>query len=81
MKFKAINIFTFDLCCNFFYFGVLFCCITHFASFQMAMYKGKKSDPNKPKRPMTAYFIFLGDFRTKMKNRGVDHKEILRLGQ
>ncbi|XP_025107401.1 high mobility group protein B2-like [Pomacea canaliculata] len=46
---------------------------------EMAMYKGKKSDPNKPKRPMTAYFIFLGDFRTKMKNRGVDHKEILRL--
>lgn len=44
------------------------------------MYKGKKSDPNKPKRPMTAYFIFLGDFREKMKNRGVDHKEILRLG-
>ena len=46
----------------------------------MALYKGKKSDPNKPKRPMTAYFIFLGDFRIKMKNRGVDHKEILRLG-
>lgn len=46
----------------------------------MTMYKGKKSDPNKPKRPMTAYFIFLGDFREKMKNRGVDHKEILRLG-
>merc|ERR1712154_373471 len=46
---------------------------------EMALYKGKKSDPNKPKRPMTAYFIFLGDFREKMKNRGVDHKEILRL--
>lgn len=46
---------------------------------EMALYKGKKSDPNKPKRPMTAYFIFLGDFRIKMKNRGVDHKEILRL--
>jgi len=46
---------------------------------EMALYKGKKTDPNKPKRPMTAYFIFLGDFRIKMKNRGVDHKEILRL--
>jgi len=46
---------------------------------EMALYKGKKVDPNKPKRPMTAYFIFLGDFREKMKNRGVDHKEILRL--
>jgi len=46
---------------------------------EMAAYKGKKVDPNKPKRPMTAYFIFLGDFRQKMKDRGVDHKEILRL--
>lgn len=46
---------------------------------QMAAYKGKTTDPNKPKRPMTAYFMFLGDFREKMKNRGVDHKEILRL--
>jgi len=46
---------------------------------EMALYKGKKTDPNKPKRPMTAYFMFLGDFRQKMKNRGVDHKEILRL--
>ena len=51
-----------------------------FCHFQMELYKGKKTDPNKPKRPMTAYFIFLGDFREKMKNRGVDHKEILRLG-
>ena len=48
---------------------------------QMSLYKGKKIDPNKPKRPMTAYFIFLSDFRVKMKNRGVDHKEILRLGE
>merc|ERR1711963_511016 len=46
---------------------------------EMAAYKGKKTDPNKPKRPMTAYFMFLGDFRVKMKDRGVDHKEILRL--
>ncbi|XP_076468813.1 high mobility group protein B3-like isoform X2 [Babylonia areolata] len=46
---------------------------------EMTAYRGKKVDPNKPKRPMTAYFIFLGDFRIKMKNRGVDHKEILRL--
>jgi hypothetical protein len=48
---------------------------------EMASYKGKKTDPNKPKRPMTAYFIFLGDFRVKMKNRGIDHREILRLGE
>eukprot|EP00745_Piridium_sociabile_P033484 TRINITY_DN57391_c1_g2_i3.p1 TRINITY_DN57391_c1_g2~~TRINITY_DN57391_c1_g2_i3.p1 ORF type:complete len:203 (-),score=78.32 TRINITY_DN57391_c1_g2_i3:1424-2032(-) len=46
---------------------------------EMTAYRGKKVDPNKPKRPMTAYFMFLGDFRIKMKNRGVDHKEILRL--
>lgn len=46
---------------------------------EMALYKGKKTDPNKPKRPMTAYFIFLGDFRIKMKNRGINHKDILRL--
>ncbi|KAL8594722.1 hypothetical protein ACOMHN_051668 [Nucella lapillus] len=46
---------------------------------QMTAYRGKKTDPNKPKRPMTAYFMFLGEFREKMKNRGVDHKEILRL--
>ena len=65
------------LLCNLSAFVVYF---LSFSQFQMALYKGKKCDPNKPKRPMTAYFIFLGDFRIKMKNRGVDHKEILRLG-
>ena len=65
------------LLCNLSAFVVYF---LSFSQFQMALYKGKKCDPNKPKRPMTAYFIFSGDFRIKMKNRGVDHKEILRLG-
>ena len=46
---------------------------------EMALYKGKESDPNKPKRPLTAYFIFLHDFRIKMKGHGVDHKEMLKL--
>ena len=55
-------------------------CVPDAFCLQMALFKGKTTDPNKPKRPMTAYFIFLSDFRVKMKNRGVDHKEILRLG-
>ncbi|XP_033744913.1 high mobility group protein B3-like [Pecten maximus] len=45
---------------------------------EMAMFKGKTVDPTKPKRPQTAYFLFLGDFRKKMKNSGLDHKDIIR---
>ncbi|XP_060075409.1 high mobility group protein B3-like [Ylistrum balloti] len=45
---------------------------------EMAMFKGKTVDPNKPKRPQTAYFLFLGQFRKDMKNSGIDHKDIIR---
>lgn len=45
---------------------------------EMAQYNGKTKDPNKPKRPPTAYFIFLADFRIQMANSGIEHKELLR---
>lgn len=48
---------------------------------EMAKYKGKsKVDDGKPKKPQTAYFLFLADFRVKMKGKNVEHKEILKLG-
>jgi len=38
--------------------------------------KGKKlKDPNAPKRPLSAYFLWLGEFRTRMK---VERPEIVR---
>lgn len=46
---------------------------------EMAAYKGKTVDPNKPKRPPTAYFLFLADYRIRMKDKGVEHKELLKL--
>merc|ERR1712179_658465 len=46
---------------------------------EMAAYKGKTVDPNKPKRPPTAYFLFLADFRVKMANKGIEHKELLKM--
>ena len=46
----------------------------------MAAYKGKTVDPNKPKRPPTAYFLFLADFRPRMAGKGIEHKELLKLG-
>jgi len=46
---------------------------------QMAAYKGKVVDPNKPKRPPTAYFLFLADFRIRMADSKVEHKELLRM--
>jgi high mobility group protein B1/high mobility group protein B3 len=45
---------------------------------EVAKYKGTKvKDSNKPKRPQTAYFLFLADFREKMKGKIKVHKEIL----
>lgn len=38
---------------------------------------GKVKDANKPKRPQTAYFLFLADFRVKMKGKIKVHKEVL----
>lgn len=47
---------------------------------EMAKYKGKsKVDDGKPKKPQTAYFLFLADFRVKMKGKNIEHKEILKL--
>ena len=42
----------------------------------MYAYKGK--DANKPKRPMSAYFIWLGEFREKMKGKFAENKDLLR---
>ena len=41
-------------------------------------YKGK--DPNKPKRPMSSYFLWLADFRSENKDRILENKELLRAG-
>ncbi|CAG5118595.1 unnamed protein product, partial [Candidula unifasciata] len=46
---------------------------------EMAAYKGKSVDPNKPKRPPTAYFLFLAGFRIRMANKGIEHKELLKM--
>ncbi|NP_001298193.1 high mobility group protein B3-like [Biomphalaria glabrata] len=46
---------------------------------EMAVYKGKSVDPNKPKRPPTAYFLFLADYRIRMANKGIEHKELLKM--
>jgi hypothetical protein len=46
---------------------------------EMGVYKGKTVDPNKPKRPPTAYFVFLAGFRIKMANKGIEHKELLKM--
>ena len=35
-------------------------------------------DPNKPKRPSTAYFHFMADFRAKMKGSDISHKDVIR---
>jgi len=45
----------------------------------MGRYKNK--DPNRPKRPMSAYFLWLGDFREKMKSKIPENKELLRAGE
>ena len=37
-------------------------------------------DPNKPKRPSTAYFHFMADFREKMKGSDIGHKDVIRYG-
>jgi len=42
---------------------------------QMNAYKGKDAD--RPKRPQSSYFLFLGDFREKMRDAKLEHKEIL----
>ena len=33
-----------------------------------------KKDPNAPKRPMTAYFLFMGDKRAEVREKNPDFK-------
>ena len=35
-------------------------------------------DPNKPKKPQSAYFLFLARFREEMKESGMSHRDILK---
>lgn len=42
----------------------------------MSAYKGK--DANKPKRPMSSYFLWLGDFRAENKEKFAENKDLLR---
>ena len=44
---------------------------------EMGVFKPAR-DPNKPKRPSTAYFHFLADFRQKMKGSDIGHKDVIR---
>lgn len=51
---------------------------------EMKLYGGPGSkkasrDPTQPKRPLSGYFLFLADFRTKMAGSNMEHKEILKL--
>ncbi|KAJ1436365.1 High mobility group box domain [Sesbania bispinosa] len=45
--------------------------------------KGKKKvkDPNMPKRPPTAFFVFLDDFRKTFKEANPDSKDVKRVGK
>ncbi|XP_027367458.1 high mobility group B protein 7-like [Abrus precatorius] len=44
--------------------------------------KGKKvKDPNMPKRPPTAFFLFLDDFRKTFKEANPDSKDVKRVGK
>ncbi|XP_020210263.1 high mobility group B protein 7 [Cajanus cajan] len=44
--------------------------------------KGKKvKDPNMPKRPPTAFFAFLDDFRKSFKEANPDSKDVKRVGK
>ncbi|BAT93625.1 high mobility group B protein 7-like isoform X1 [Vigna umbellata] len=44
--------------------------------------KGKKvKDPNKPKRPPTAFFVFLDEFRKTFKEANPDSKDVKRVGK
>merc|ERR1719376_547648 len=44
---------------------------------EMTIFKPAR-DPNKPKRPSTAYFHFMADFRAKMKGSDISHKDVIR---
>lgn len=45
---------------------------------EMSAYTGKPAkDETKPKRPQTAYFLFLADYRKKMKGSDISNKELI----
>lgn len=41
---------------------------------------GGKVEDGKPKRPQSAYFLFLADHRKDCKGKDIGHKDILRQG-
>ncbi|MED6110975.1 hypothetical protein PIB30_117842 [Stylosanthes scabra] len=41
----------------------------------------KEKDPNKPKRPPTAFFVFMDDFRKTFKEANPDSKDVKRVGK
>lgn len=47
---------------------------------EMSNYKGRKTtkDPAKPKRPCSAYFIFLAEFRAENKSKYSEHKDLIK---
>ncbi|CAD5126091.1 DgyrCDS14259 [Dimorphilus gyrociliatus] len=49
-------------------------------SSEMSNYKGRKTtkDPSKPKRPCSAYFIFLAEFRVENKSKYSEHKDLIK---
>ncbi|CAC5410317.1 unnamed protein product [Mytilus coruscus] len=45
---------------------------------EMQAYTGKPmKDENKPKRPQSAYFLFLADYRKKMKGSDISNKDLI----
>ncbi|KAH9793152.1 High mobility group B protein 3 [Citrus sinensis] len=42
---------------------------------------GKKKDSNAPKRPLSAYFIFMEDFRKSFKESFPDNKSVAAMGK
>lgn len=46
----------------------------------MKIYKPNR-DPNKPKRPLSAYFRFMSEFRKEVADKGLSVTEIAKLGE
>ncbi|MFS7994074.1 putative chromatin remodeling & transcriptional activation HMG family [Helianthus anomalus] len=49
---------------------------------KLAVKKGKAAkDPNKPKRPASAFFVFMEDFRKQFKAENPDNKSVAAVGK
>lgn len=49
---------------------------------EMQAFTGKPmKDENKPKRPQSAYFLFLADYRIKMKGSDISNKDLICSGK